>query len=204
MRAIIPVRSLTAGKTRLARELDLVARRSLIQEMAIHVIGTLRRAGVLESVAVLSPDSEVLSLARLQGVAALAETAAADLNDALEQVRQEQFCREADALLFIFADLPALAAEEVREMAELAQKRQAPLIAPDRHGAGTNALLLRQGEQFRFQFGPDSFHRHVAQAVEAGQSPHIYRAWGTAFDLDAGEDLRLWRKSKMELWRAIA
>jgi 2-phospho-L-lactate guanylyltransferase len=203
MRAIIPVRSLAAGKTRLAGQLDPKGRRALVEEMAVHVIGVLRQATLLDSVAVLSADPEVLSLARTHGAVALVENDAGDLNDALEQARSDRFCREAEALLCIFGDLPFLQVADVREMAALAGCDSAPVIAPDRHGSGTNALLVRR-DGLRFQFGPDSFQRHVAAAGEAAQLPRIYRSWGTAFDVDGPQDLALWRERKMELWPALA
>jgi len=65
------------------------------------------------------------------------------------------------------------------------------VIAPCRHGTGTNALLLRPPDLIPFAFGPDSFAAHCAAACAAGVEPIIYRADNIAFDLDTPEDWRL-------------
>lgn len=65
------------------------------------------------------------------------------------------------------------------------------VIAPCRHGTGTNALLLRPPDLIRFAFGPDSFAVHCTASRTAGAEPIIYRADNIAFDLDTPEDWRL-------------
>jgi 2-phospho-L-lactate guanylyltransferase len=68
------------------------------------------------------------------------------------------------------------------------------VLAPDRHGTGTNALLLRcdpaaDGPAFRFHFGPDSYARHVDEAHRLGLDVVTAITAGTALDLDTPEDL---------------
>jgi 2-phospho-L-lactate guanylyltransferase len=62
------------------------------------------------------------------------------------------------------------------------------VIAPCRHGTGTNALLLRPPGLIPFSFGPDSLSAHCAAARAAGVEPIIYRDERVAFDLDTPED----------------
>ena len=69
--------------------------------------------------------------------------------------------------------------------------KPALVIAPCRHGTGTNALLLRPPDLIRFAFGPDSFAAHCTASRTAGAEPIIYRADNIAFDLDTPEDWRL-------------
>ncbi len=63
------------------------------------------------------------------------------------------------------------------------------VLAPDRAGAGTNALLLRPPGSMPFAFGAGSYARHLALAREHGVSVATYRAAGTAFDVDGPADL---------------
>ncbi len=63
------------------------------------------------------------------------------------------------------------------------------VLAPDRAGAGTNALLLRPPGSMPFAFGAGSYAGHLALAREHGVAVATYRAAGTAFDVDGPADL---------------
>jgi 2-phospho-L-lactate guanylyltransferase len=69
--------------------------------------------------------------------------------------------------------------------------KPALVIAPCRHGTGTNVLMLRPPDLIRFAFGPDSFAAHCTASRTAGVEPIIYRDGNVAFDLDTPEDWRL-------------
>jgi 2-phospho-L-lactate guanylyltransferase len=64
-------------------------------------------------------------------------------------------------------------------------------IAPDRHGQGTNALLLRPPGAIQFAFGPHSYTRHLALASETGAATIVHNDTRFAIDLDTPEDLDL-------------
>jgi 2-phospho-L-lactate guanylyltransferase len=63
------------------------------------------------------------------------------------------------------------------------------VLAPDRAGTGTNALLLRPPRSMPFAFGAGSYARHLMLAREHGVAVATYRAAGTAFDVDRPADL---------------
>ena len=63
------------------------------------------------------------------------------------------------------------------------------VLAPDRAGTGTNALLLRPPGSMPFAFGAGSYARHLALARKHGVAMATYRAAGTAFDVDGPADL---------------
>lgn len=194
---VVPVRSLTGGKTRLAGTLSPEMRAALTRRMLGGVLDALVEVDVCEAVAVVSPDPEVLALASArQGaiVPVRQDAAMPGLLPALEAGRSWALARGAGALLVLFGDLPLLTGEDVRNLVRLA----APVvIAPDRHGVGTNGLLLRQGiggrtpaERFGFRFGIDSYARHVAEADRLGLEVVPSLVTGTAFDLDTADDWR--------------
>jgi 2-phospho-L-lactate guanylyltransferase len=191
--AVVPIRSLREGKSRLDGALLPPARRALIRRMLVGVTAALTESGAVEQVGVVSPDPETLELAATLGdivepVAQLAE--APGLNPALEAGRNWAVEQQAGGLLVLFGDLPLLTAGDVQHIV----RRDAPVvISPDRHGAGTNALLLRNGaaHEFRFLFGSGSYERHVEEAHRLGLEVATSVTPGTAIDLDTPEDLRL-------------
>ncbi len=62
-------------------------------------------------------------------------------------------------------------------------------IVPDRHGPGTNALVLDPPAVLAPSFGPGSFERHAAAARAAGAEPRVEHPPGLLLDVDTGDDL---------------
>jgi 2-phospho-L-lactate guanylyltransferase len=63
------------------------------------------------------------------------------------------------------------------------------LIVPDRHGTGTNALLLTPPGALAPSFGPDSCERHAQLARAAGTHAEVVEVPSLALDVDTPEDL---------------
>jgi len=126
---------------------------------------------------------------RTLGGQVLAEEAHSDLNDALCEGR-ELLAHEADYLLILPSDLPLISAEIIQSLLTTPNA----VVCSDRHGTGTNALLIPSQLDFAFQFGPNSFHKHRHQLTELGV-PHIALTIPQiAFDLDTPDDYRQWQE----------
>ena len=63
------------------------------------------------------------------------------------------------------------------------------MIVPDRHGTGTNALVLSPPDAIAPSFGPGSLARHVAAAEQAGVPHSVEDVPGLALDVDTPADL---------------
>ena len=72
-RALIPVKSLTEAKSRLAADLSQQQRAELVLAMLHHVIQALQSVDEFTSIAVVSPDQRVLQQATAWGVQAYQE-----------------------------------------------------------------------------------------------------------------------------------
>jgi len=59
----------------------------------------------------------------------------------------------------------------------------------DRHGTGTNALVLSPPDAIKPSFGPDSLARHTAAAEAAGLPHRVEDVPSLAHDVDTPEDL---------------
>ncbi|QAY63685.1 2-phospho-L-lactate guanylyltransferase [Xylanimonas allomyrinae] len=96
----------------------------------------------------------------------------------------------AATLLVAHADLPSLAPDDVTAL--LAARTGPPaapvVIATDRHGTGTNLLVLPAGAAFGFRFGAGSRAAHEAEAARRGLGAVVVRRPGTAADLDTLDD----------------
>ena len=87
-------------------------------------------------------------------------------------------------------DTPLLDPDELSLLLDRAEQRAvAVAIVPDRHGTGTNALLLRPPAAIEPSFGPGSFERHRRAAEAAGVSYSTERLPSLMLDVDTGDDL---------------
>lgn len=211
--ALVPIRSLTTGKTRLAGALSIDERAALTKFMVAGVIHSALSSESIHAVVVVSPDPDALVFAAntdSRVVTVLQSEQTPGLLMGLDVGRAQAMSLGASAVLVIFGDLPLLEGIDVRNIV----RRAVPVvIAPDRHGTGTNALLLRftgpeSCNQFEFQFGEGSYDRHVAEAHRLGLDVATSIAPGTAFDLDTPADLKVLfddpRWSESEIARVIA
>ena len=88
-------------------------------------------------------------------------------------------------------DLPLVTTADLEEIGRLGLADGSVVLAPDRHGIGTNALYLRPPDLLPFRFGADSFRLHAQAAEARGLQTRVYRGLGTAYDLDLPEDVDL-------------
>jgi 2-phospho-L-lactate guanylyltransferase len=114
------------------------------------------------------------------------------LNDGLREARDEAIAAGARAVLVLPIDIPAIGPELLAPLVSLADEGDGPLVAivPDRHGRGTNALLLRPPAVIEFCFGGDSKPAHVEAARAAGARIEILDGPLT-LDIDTPDDLLL-------------
>lgn len=174
--ALVPLKDGHERKSRLAPRLTPAARAALGDRMAAHVLACLRACPSIDRILLLSSmpgTAEGVGWARDAGRGLNAEIAAA--RDGLGTPQ----------LLVIHGDLPLVAPEDVEALLAAAGSGGCAL-APDRHGAGTNALALAGAAPFGFAFGPGSLARHQAAA---GGAAIIVRRPGLSIDIDTPDDL---------------
>jgi 2-phospho-L-lactate guanylyltransferase len=91
-----------------------------------------------------------------------------------------------DRAVLVPGDTPLLQPDEI---AGLIAGTRAVVVVPDRHGTGTNALVLWPPDAIEPSFGPDSFARHLAAAEAAGVPHRVEEVPGLALDVDTPSDL---------------
>jgi 2-phospho-L-lactate guanylyltransferase len=191
--AIVPVKPLRRGKSRLAGTLSEEERTVLNQELLEHTLKTLTGIKGLEQVLVVSRDPHALTVARNFGARTLLEDGQPKLNTALKRATIVAQVYATAGVLILPADLPLLNQEDVLTLIEKASQPPVVVIAPDRHEKGTNALLISPANLIDYDFGEGSFSRHCERARKAGVRLEIVKLLSLELDLDLPEDLELIR-----------
>jgi len=189
--AIVPVKPLRRGKSRLAEVLTQQERADLNHRLLTHTLETLTAMPEIEHVLVVSRDAAALTLARSFGARTIQESGAPELNTALTRAAAMAKRHATRGVLIVPADLPLLTTEDIGVLIGKAVDPPVVVIAPDRHSLGTNALLVCPGGLIEFEFGLHSFERHCQSARQAGARLEICNLPSLALDVDLPEDLEL-------------
>ena len=187
--ALVPVKRLTAGKSRLAATLGRETIEALTLAMLGDVVDALRACARLERVVVVTPDPDVGEAARGLG----AEARVADdpgLNAALDAAAAA-LADPAGAVLVVLGDVAGARAAELARLFDAldAESGPAAVLAPARDG-GTAALLRRPPAAIPSCFGAGSAKAHRAAAESRGVRFLELPLASLAVDLDRIEDVR--------------
>ena len=189
--AIVPVKPLRRGKSRLAGTLTEDERTELNKALLQHTLETLSGLKEVNKVLVVSRDPNALTIAREHGAKTVQEDGQPHLNTALQRATIVAQVYATRGVLILPADLPLVTPEDIQTLLDRAVKPPVVVIAPDRHGRGTNALLIAPAGLIEYDFGENSFQRHCDRARRAGARIEVVDLPSLGLDLDNPEDFEI-------------
>jgi 2-phospho-L-lactate guanylyltransferase len=189
--AIVPVKPLRRGKSRLSSVLSLEARTALNHYLLSNTLEMLASVSEIEHSLVVSRDPEALTIAREYGARTVQEQGTPQLNIALTRATMVAINHSDQGVLIVPADLPLITVDDIHEVLKRAVNPPVVVITPDRHRQGTNALLIAPPGLIKYEYGPGSFERHCIQATRSGARLEICERSSVALDIDLPEDLEL-------------
>jgi 2-phospho-L-lactate/phosphoenolpyruvate guanylyltransferase len=197
--AILPVKRFDAAKSRLGESLADPLRRGLARAMVADVLLALAQAASIERTIVVTSEESLLETAREIGALVVqdgderGQSAAVTLGVrvALGEGIERVLCIPGDCPALDPAELDALLTSSDAHAGARGGTDRVPevVIVPDRHGTGTNGLLLTPPDAIRPSFGPGSCQRHRRLARAAGASCRLERPPSLLLDIDTGADL---------------
>jgi 2-phospho-L-lactate/phosphoenolpyruvate guanylyltransferase len=205
--ALVPIRGLRTAKTRLSGDLDPESRSALVSAMLRRTLVATRDAQSIAGTVVVTMDPAAAGIAKEHRAVGLVDLLPG-LNSAILAARSLAVARGATAVLILPADLPSVSADRLAALVESANGLCATglgagglgaaglaapglvALVPDRHGAGTNAILVSPPDLIDPAFGPDSRAAHRAAAVAAG-ALYLELDGALTLDVDTAADLLL-------------
>src|SRR5918999_1543621 len=202
--AILPVKSFGAAKQRLADRLAPGSRQAVAQAMFADVLASLRHVPGLDGIAVVTRDRAAESAAAGSGVRVLDDSEEAGQSAAALVGIQHAQASGYERALLVPGDTPLLDPGELSSLLSRAEVAALDVVAvPDRHGTGTNALLLTPPGAIAPSFGEGSLDRHVTAARDAGLTCPVDPLPSLVLDVDTAEDLAE-LGGRLERQRAVA
>ena len=186
--AVLPVKRFAEAKRRLAAGIDDERREAVVAAMLEDVLGAIGATRSIERTIVVSDEPGAIDSAAAAGAEVVPDPGEGGHSGAALAgvARAEQL--GAECVVLLPGDCPLL---EPRELDRLLTGVPASYVAivPDRHGSGTNALVLSPPRAIGPAFGEGSCARHVAAAREAGVPFAVEELGSLALDLDTPADV---------------
>jgi 2-phospho-L-lactate/phosphoenolpyruvate guanylyltransferase len=186
--AVLPVKHLDAAKQRLAASLTPGTRRVVMESMVTDVLVALRRSKEIDQVLVVTGENSIEALAHGYDADVIPDPEDRSHSDAARRGVREAMARGVKRVLLVPGDCPALDPKEVDALLDR-HRSAGVVVVPDRHGSGTNALLLQPPDAIHPAFGAGSKERHVTAATVAGHPVVVDEVPSLAMDVDTAEDL---------------
>lgn len=193
--AVLPVKSFARAKQRLDEAIAGGDRRELAEAMVADVLAALAAVPEIDEVLVVTAEPLAAQAAERAGAAVIADPEERGQSAAAVRGIDAAIERGAGRALLVPGDCPALAPDEVSRLLARAPGEPSVVIVPDRHGSGTNALLLTPPAAVGPSFGAGSFARHAAHARAAGATVKVFDLPSLALDVDTPDDLAALREA---------
>jgi 2-phospho-L-lactate/phosphoenolpyruvate guanylyltransferase len=186
--AVLPVKRLGAAKQRLAAGLDAERRRELAGAMVADVLEAIRGARTIDRLIVVSGDPVAQEMASGAGAEIVPDPEdVGHVEAALAGIARAEV-EGAERVLLLPGDCPLLDPRELDRLLTGVPDRYVGIV-PDRHGTGTNALLLSPPDAIVPAFGEGSRDRHIEAAREAGIPFGVEELPSLELDLDTPADV---------------
>ena len=186
--AVLPIKSFSRAKSRLGEGLD---RRELAAAMTGDVLDALAATRRLADVIVVTAEPLAVHTAAI----VVPDPDEAGQSAAAQRGIGAAVARGAERVLLVPGDCPALDPEELGQLLEPSADPPHVTVVPDRHGSGTNALLLAPPDAMAPAFGAGSLARHAARARAAGATVKVRDLPSLALDVDTRDDLAVLRQA---------
>jgi 2-phospho-L-lactate guanylyltransferase len=191
---VLPVKRFSGAKRRLADSVDQRGRAVLLGAMLQDVLRAVDEAEAVERVVVVTGEkhAERVAMPSAQRLTTPIEVLRDPSDEGHSEAATLGIIRAralgADCAALLPGDCPLLDPAELDAALGRATEGRVGVI-PDRHGEGTNGLVLAPPDAIGPAFGPGSRSRHLERAAARGLLGEVDEVPSLALDLDTPDDL---------------
>jgi len=186
--AVLPVKRFGSAKQRMAAGITGGQRRDLAEAMVADVLEAIGRARAIERTVVVTGDPIAQELAAAAGAEVVPDPEdGGHVEAALAGIARAE-ADGAERVVLLAGDCPLLDPRELDRLLTGVPGNYVGVV-PDRHGTGTNALLLSPPSAIVPAFGEGSRTRHVEAARQAGVPFGVEELPSIELDLDTPADV---------------
>ncbi len=190
--ALIPVKHLATGKTRLAQRYDRRTIEQLSLAMLEDVLHAIADVAVISPVVVVTPDPRVTEFARARGAYTLLLSPDPGLNTALDTAAANLARQGCEDLLVLLGDVAGATSQDLEQLLAAGRALEQPCAVLAQTGdGGSGALLRRPHDAIPALFGAGSATAHRRAATARGVAFRALTLPSLSLDIDSADDVRI-------------
>ena len=187
--AVLPLKGLRDAKNRLSNILSPQERAGLVTAMAQDMLSALIATPKLAGVLVISNSADIKNLVQNYPVELIPEGEEKGLNGAISQAAKVLVSRDAVAMMVIHGDIPLVRPEDINTVLDAIQSAPSVTITPCKQKDGTNVMVCCPPDVIAFEYGKQSYSKHILAALDKGIEPTKISNEHLAIDIDTEGDL---------------
>ncbi len=186
MWAIIPINEFSRSFTRLSSVLDLEQRMELAKNLSSRLIQILLAVDEVEKIVLFTCEKNWPGEMQHSKLVLRKDEDKKPLKQKIDSVADWAYGLGAKKMMYLSIDLPIVEKKDITQIID-SHKHGLTLVQAKKDG-GTNALIADLPRKINFQFGADSFRKHLEAAKLEKLKTNIQSAEGLSFDLDDHDD----------------
>lgn len=186
MWAIIPINEFSRSFTRLSSVLDLEQRMELAKNLSSRLIQILLAVDEVEKVILFTCEKNWPGEMQHSKLVLRKDEDKKPLKQKIDSVADWAYGSGAKKMMYLSIDLPIVEKKDITQIID-SHKHGLTLVQAKKDG-GTNALIADLPRKINFQFGADSFRKHLEAAKLEKLKTNIQSTEGLSFDLDDHDD----------------
>jgi len=187
---LIPVKSLSTAKQRLAEALNQSQRSQLAEAMLRDVMNAVSGVRNRIAVALVTGDVHAQQLACEFGFGVIEDTRNESETAAIEIATKWCERQGYDTTVVVPGDIPLISSDELHRVLDAAP-REGAVFVPAYDRRGSNCILRRPASLIPLRFGNDSFLPHCDAMRKTGKELIILEMRGIGLDIDNPHELDL-------------
>jgi 2-phospho-L-lactate guanylyltransferase len=186
MWAIIPINEFSRSFTRLSSVLDLEQRMELAKNLSSRLIQILLAVDEVEKIVLFTCEKNWPGELQHSKLVLRKDEDKKPLKQKIDSVADWAYGSGAKKMMYLSIDLPLVEKKDITQIID-SHKHGLTLVQAKKDG-GTNALIADLPRKINFQFGADSFRKHLEAAKLEKLKTNIQSTEGLSFDLDDHDD----------------
>ena len=186
MWAIIPINEFSRSFTRLSSVLDLEQRMELAKNLSSRLIQILLAVDEVEKIVLFTCEKNWPGEMQHSKLVLRKDEDKKPLKQKIDSIADWVYELGAKKMMYLSIDLPIVEKKDITQIID-SHKHGLTLVQAKKDG-GTNALIADLPRKINFQFGADSFRKHLEAAKLEKLKTNIQSTEGLSFDLDDHDD----------------
>jgi len=186
--ALIPINSFNASMSRLSSLLNQEERIELTKILAIQTLNILNKIEAIDKIIVMTHETEWIESLSIEKITTIDDFDVPVLKKKIEKASNWMEKQKAKRIIYLSIDLPFINLTDVETFIN-SHKKGMTIVEADKDG-GTNALILDMPRMINFQFGENSFKKHIQSAENANITIKVFKNRALSSDLDDENDFK--------------